>query len=148
MPGRNDPCPCGSGLKYKKCHLAADEAARAPSRAPAERSPLHIPDERVVAKILRFSETDLDIDVDELLESRFERAEATPLSIPWIVYTEPVDGMPPAAHFLEKRRDELPAREVTWIEAVLRRLRRPGAAGVGRPHTARGDQDARRTQKR
>lgn len=21
--GRNDPCPCGSGKKYKKCHLAA-----------------------------------------------------------------------------------------------------------------------------
>src|SRR6185436_14505432 len=20
-PGRNDPCPCGSGLKYKKCGL-------------------------------------------------------------------------------------------------------------------------------
>lgn len=20
VPGRNDPCPCGSGLKYKKCH--------------------------------------------------------------------------------------------------------------------------------
>ena len=19
-PGRNDPCPCGSGRKYKKCH--------------------------------------------------------------------------------------------------------------------------------
>jgi SEC-C motif len=26
-PGRNDPCWCGSGNKYKKCHLAADEAA-------------------------------------------------------------------------------------------------------------------------
>jgi tetratricopeptide (TPR) repeat protein len=25
--GRNDPCPCGSGKKYKKCHLAADELA-------------------------------------------------------------------------------------------------------------------------
>jgi len=24
--GRNDPCWCGSGTKYKKCHLAADEA--------------------------------------------------------------------------------------------------------------------------
>lgn len=23
-PGRNDPCWCGSGKKYKKCHLAAD----------------------------------------------------------------------------------------------------------------------------
>jgi preprotein translocase subunit SecA len=22
--GRNDPCPCGSGKKYKKCHGAND----------------------------------------------------------------------------------------------------------------------------
>ena len=22
MPGRNDPCPCGSGKKYKRCHGA------------------------------------------------------------------------------------------------------------------------------
>jgi tetratricopeptide (TPR) repeat protein len=26
--GRNDPCPCGSGKKYKKCCLTKDEAAR------------------------------------------------------------------------------------------------------------------------
>lgn len=26
--GRNDPCPCGSGKKYKKCCLPKDEAAR------------------------------------------------------------------------------------------------------------------------
>jgi hypothetical protein len=25
--GRNDACPCGSGKKYKKCHLNEDEAA-------------------------------------------------------------------------------------------------------------------------
>jgi len=25
--GRNDPCPCGSGKKYKKCHSVEDEAA-------------------------------------------------------------------------------------------------------------------------
>jgi len=24
--GRNDPCPCGSGKKYKKCCMAKDEA--------------------------------------------------------------------------------------------------------------------------
>jgi preprotein translocase subunit SecA len=23
--GRNDPCPCGSGKKYKKCHMLVDE---------------------------------------------------------------------------------------------------------------------------
>ncbi len=27
--GRNDPCPCGSGKKYKHCHLPREEAARA-----------------------------------------------------------------------------------------------------------------------
>jgi hypothetical protein len=26
--GRNDECPCGSGKKYKKCHLQADEKAK------------------------------------------------------------------------------------------------------------------------
>ena len=26
--GRNEPCPCGSGKKYKKCHLTEDEAAK------------------------------------------------------------------------------------------------------------------------
>ncbi len=25
-PGRNEPCHCGSGKKYKKCHEAADAA--------------------------------------------------------------------------------------------------------------------------
>jgi hypothetical protein len=28
-PGRNDPCWCGSGKKYKKCHLDADERPQA-----------------------------------------------------------------------------------------------------------------------
>ena len=32
--GRNDPCACGSGKKYKKCCMANDEAA-APAARPA-----------------------------------------------------------------------------------------------------------------
>ncbi len=35
-PGRNDPCPCGSGLKYKKCCLGK-EAASPAVFTPAER---------------------------------------------------------------------------------------------------------------
>ncbi|HSY51444.1 MAG TPA: SEC-C domain-containing protein [Thermoanaerobaculia bacterium] len=27
-PGKNDPCPCGSGKKYKKCHFESDEGLR------------------------------------------------------------------------------------------------------------------------
>jgi hypothetical protein len=32
-PGRNEPCYCGSGKKYKQCCLAKDEAAAAKARA-------------------------------------------------------------------------------------------------------------------
>jgi hypothetical protein len=34
--GRNDACPCGSGKKYKKCHLPADEQATAPVAVPPD----------------------------------------------------------------------------------------------------------------
>ncbi|GHG63222.1 SEC-C domain-containing protein [Comamonas sp. JC664] len=34
-PGRNDPCPCGSGKKYKVCHATEDRARAAPPAAPA-----------------------------------------------------------------------------------------------------------------
>jgi len=32
-PGRNEPCHCGSGSKYKKCCLEKDEAARVAAAA-------------------------------------------------------------------------------------------------------------------
>jgi len=31
-PGRNEPCPCGSGRKYKQCCLAKDETLAAAAR--------------------------------------------------------------------------------------------------------------------
>jgi hypothetical protein len=33
--GRNDPCHCGSGKKYKQCHLQQDESAQREARAQA-----------------------------------------------------------------------------------------------------------------
>jgi hypothetical protein len=44
-PGRNDPCYCGSGKKYKRCHLPIDEQRQlaAPTSTPIEDAaePLH-----------------------------------------------------------------------------------------------------------
>jgi len=37
MPGRNDPCHCGSGKKYKRCHLPKEEALRAAERRGRDR---------------------------------------------------------------------------------------------------------------
>ena len=33
--GRNDQCWCGSGEKYKRCHLSQDERKRSSQRAAA-----------------------------------------------------------------------------------------------------------------
>ena len=45
--GRNQPCPCGSGKKYKQCCLATDEAAavaaREQQRLDAPPPPVHPP---------------------------------------------------------------------------------------------------------
>jgi tetratricopeptide (TPR) repeat protein len=38
-PGRNDPCPCGSGKKYKRCCLQKDEAAERAALAAATPTP-------------------------------------------------------------------------------------------------------------
>ena len=38
MPGRNEPCHCGSEKKYKQCHLEKDEAARRKAQASGEQS--------------------------------------------------------------------------------------------------------------
>jgi hypothetical protein len=47
--GRNDPCPCGSGRKYKKCCLPREEA-HAAARRPQESAR-----DRVMPKLVRFS---------------------------------------------------------------------------------------------
>jgi tetratricopeptide (TPR) repeat protein len=56
--GRNDPCPCGSGKKYKKCCLA-----KRPSRAPdlaTVRADVERLDELSNAIVLRIRQGQLD----------------------------------------------------------------------------------------
>ena len=36
LPGRNDPCYCGSGKKYKKCHYKADHGGAVASKGKEE----------------------------------------------------------------------------------------------------------------
>jgi tetratricopeptide (TPR) repeat protein len=60
-PGRNEPCPCGSGKKYKKCCLPREQAQR--PRAPE-------PEEPFVAEL----RPDVDEAVDRAMQ-RLERGE-------------------------------------------------------------------------
>ncbi len=73
--GRNDPCPCGSGNKYKKCCLTKHEAAERESQVEAEAKRA----ERAEARRLRVRELKaafaarlagvMDADEDELTTS-------------------------------------------------------------------------------
>jgi Plasmid pRiA4b ORF-3-like protein/SEC-C motif len=84
-PGRNDPCWCGSGKKYKNCHLRQDEdAARAsapvaptlPAKSIALYTPPDLPKPRELspeeqaeqAEWDRFSAADLDVKVAFFLQ--------------------------------------------------------------------------------
>jgi len=50
-PGRNDPCPCGSGQKYKRCCLEKDQ--RAESAALADSATTQANATRALAALLR-----------------------------------------------------------------------------------------------
>jgi methionyl aminopeptidase len=50
--GRNDPCPCGSGLKYKKCCLGKDDGTMVDNRAAyARKYKVRLKDEKAVEGI-------------------------------------------------------------------------------------------------
>lgn len=50
--GRNDPCPCQSGKKYKKCCLPAHEARAQERRTNEQRNPVQRLDVAAVARAL------------------------------------------------------------------------------------------------
>ena len=74
--GRNDPCPCGSGKKYKKCCMAKDEASEAGSdvsQEPADKQPEpHFPPARAAEIENAFKRA-----VNQLDRNEFEQAAKT-----------------------------------------------------------------------
>jgi len=64
--GRNDTCPCGSGKKYKKCHLAEDQGKRSAALKAAE--------EKAEAKTAEDAENADDDDADKSTGSKNKRS--------------------------------------------------------------------------
>ncbi len=60
-PGRNSPCPCGSGKKYKACCLAKDEAREREDRAP----------DRAAEKALSWLSLHYSDEVNESVENQY-----------------------------------------------------------------------------
>ena len=112
--GRNEPCPCGSGRKYKKCHLAADEAEHAGRQTTA---PMHALDDRLVNRLSRFARQEFG-EAWEAHEDDFaDPDEAIQLARPWSVYCFEVDGRTVVDACLDARGHRFSREERRWLDA-------------------------------
>jgi hypothetical protein len=110
--GRNQPCPCGSGKKYKRCCLARDQAARADAFPPPV-APVAPPGDH-------FGETELDrlsnSVVDLINDGRLEEAEAACQTLKE-QYPDVIDWLMRTAMLHEARGETLLA--IDYCERVL-----------------------------
>ncbi len=112
--GRNAPCPCGSGRKYKKCHLAADEAEHARRQSTAA---MHAMDERLVTKLSGFAVREYGEAWEVFEDVFFDADEAIGLAAPWSVYGFEVEGRTVVDAYLERHRRRCSRDERRWLDA-------------------------------
>ena len=134
---RNAPCPCGSGKKYKLCHLPHDEASRRsqPADEPTEPkrwsmprdseiraglSPgaaLHALDAELSLSILRFARERFPAESRELVAAWADDPVDGQLLAPLSLHHTPIGGEPVASQFLTERAAQLTSTEQAWLEA-------------------------------
>lgn len=111
-PGRNDPCYCGSGRKYKYCHLSIDQQA---SVSPAQR--LHDLDGRMTADLCAYARNRFGA-AWRHFEDDFVDAEASAqLSLAWAVFHFRIDGVTAVDRYLEEKGRYLSGEERAWLDA-------------------------------
>lgn len=133
--GRNDPCPCGSGKKYKKCCLMKESIQTVTRLLLVKASDELIP-ELLHYAVDKYGEEIFDDAWDEFRdgekESHFEDSPYREMFIRWLLflwipdeylgYEEDVIYPSPGAigaQFLNKRRALLDSLSVKYLEAAL-----------------------------
>lgn len=127
QPGRNDPCPCGSGKKYKKC--CENEAVRSPVPPEVARAnALKEADRQLTERLLRFSRMRLGSDWLQLALSAYTGGEdealaddELQLAAPWALFHFPITGgnAPIARIFREETAGKLTSDLLEALDAQL-----------------------------
>ena len=112
--GRNDPCPCGSGRKYKKCHLPLDEAQHSDARRPDR---FHELDAALVERLSRFAVERFGVAWWQFQDDFDDLEAALQLAVPWSVYGYAVDGRTIVDAYLGERGARCSAAERAWLMA-------------------------------
>jgi hypothetical protein len=122
--GRNDPCPCGSGKKYKKCHGAFGlEAVASPEAARA--TALKARDVDLAGRLLRFTRMRYGpgwlqdvLDSNDLLDGGELSDAEMPLVIPWLLHNKPnAAGLTPAEEWRRHQGNRISSDEQLLLEA-------------------------------
>jgi hypothetical protein len=126
--GRNDPCPCGSGKKYKRCCLAGDARAGGAFTAPERQSALEA--------LFRFARRDefgeahavasaafwidwMGTDRDDELREAVQLEESEIAYLEWFVFDFLLaSGRTVADEFLARERRRLQTGEVRYLERM------------------------------
>jgi len=122
-PGRNDPCWCGSGKKYKKCHLAADEDdARAATSVDAQLFPRVLEDimSTVMDKLNRAdagAAHNLFFDCDPGMIDLDEDDQTTFMQWTMLDFRAPSTGRTAIEEYLRRRGGRLPEKERSLVDA-------------------------------
>ena len=121
--GRNDPCACGSGKKFKHCHLRIEEAAKGETQRAAR---LHDLDRRLVDRALEYAYAHQEFEGDWLLDLldaiQLDELDAhrAQLVVPCSVYEWAPHGATLLERFLQASNGELSGEERGWLEAQRR----------------------------
>lgn len=113
-PGRNDPCPCGSGRKYKQCHLRIDQE-EASARSPVQH--LHDLDGRLVHDLTVFAMRRFGEAWRRFEEDFADAEDSAQLSRAWSVCHCRIAGATVLERYLEEKGPRLSTLERAWLSA-------------------------------
>jgi hypothetical protein len=137
--GRNAPCPCGSGKKYKECHLGKDEKLQtAPTSAPESAHDLG----GLLARDI-FDRTARPLSRQWIpFVQRHGLGDLPPeFVLPWLLHEVPWDGRTIAARYRDSAGPRLSDRERAWLEGARsphrRAPERDRTRGFENPEAAR-----------
>ena len=114
---RNETCPCGSGRKYKKCHLPTDEARHSDAR---RANLLHRMDTELILRMTDFAADEFGEAWQEIRQGLERDPGRTFLETTMAVYSLELNGTTVVDAYLEARSSDCSADERAWLEAQRR----------------------------
>jgi hypothetical protein len=112
--GRNEPCPCGNGRKYKKCHLPIEEARHAEGR---RATAAHALDAQLLLDLAKYALGEFGEIWRTFYEDMSSRTDSTLLVLPLAVFSFEADGTTVADAYLKEHGRRSTPEERRWLKA-------------------------------